>query len=91
VVYLPPSTLATTTAVENTYAALQSDIHTFEQKGNTIILGDFNSRVGKASQPLQHIGQCGVDENADAAGTALNNLLQATDMYALNGRSPNVG
>lgn len=52
-------------------------------------MGDFNSRVGSAPAPGQHIGEWGERITADAAGNALIQLLQETNLYTLNNREPN--
>lgn len=88
VVYLPPSTLTTADQVATTYAQLASDVQRFQSLGEVVLMGDFNSRVGKATHPGDHVGVWG-EETVDAAGRALVGLLSTTDMYALNGRTPN--
>lgn len=87
-VYLPPSTLDNRANIQSVYSALQMDIEAFKQKGEVIVLGDLNSKVGKASCAGDHIGEWGEDEPANDAGQALIDMLKATDMYTLNGRHP---
>jgi hypothetical protein len=87
-VYLPPASVASAQAADATMAALQTDIAAFQSRGRVVVMGDFNSRIGRAAAPAAHVGAWGVDEQPDAAGSALTRLMQATDLYALNGRTP---
>jgi hypothetical protein len=89
-IYIPPSQLTTAALAAQTYRALSTDIIRFKQLGEVAILGDFNSRVGCADEPHTHIGQYGENVPADTAGKELKALLQLTDMYTLNGRTPNM-
>ena len=84
-VYLPPSSLETVAAIETTYAQLKTDILDFKARGTVVVLGDFNSKVGKAAAAGQHIGEWGGDD-CDRAGQALRDLLNLTDLYTLNNR-----
>ncbi|KAF8064477.1 LINE-1 reverse transcriptase-like [Scenedesmus sp. PABB004] len=95
VVYLPPASLESAALRADTYAQLQTDIQRFQERGEVLVLGDFNSSVGssapaeqQADQPPARIGQCGESGAPDAAGQALLAMLDATDLYALNGRAP---
>ena len=84
-VYLPPSSLESAAAIETTYQQLKTDILDFKARGTVIVLGDFNSKIGKADAAGQHIGEWGGDD-CDRAGEALRELLQLTDLYTLNNR-----
>jgi hypothetical protein len=86
IVYLPPSALTTADQITSTYAALQTDIQHFAGQGTTVVIGDFNSRVGRAPVAGEHIGQYGEVES-DAAGMALRNTLVATTLFSLNDRT----
>jgi hypothetical protein len=87
--YIPPCHLTTNAAIEEAYTALRADIDRFQQQGEVMVMGDFNSRVGTAPTTGQHIGEWGEAMPADRAGTALINLLHATNLYLLNNRRPN--
>jgi hypothetical protein len=84
-VYIPPSDLTTADAIRTAYDALTTDTRRFQAQGEVLLMGDFNSRVGSASQPNQHIGEWG-EPTADAAGAALLDMLRSTDLFALNSR-----
>lgn len=84
-IYLPPSKLQTAESITNAYALLQQDVNTYNAQGRVFLMGDFNSRVGKAATEGEHIGKWG-ELTTNAAGTALTSLLNANDLFALNGR-----
>lgn len=84
-VYLPPSALSSAAAIAAAYAELQQDINAFSVRGRVCLMGDFNSRVGRAAGAGDHVGQWG-EHTSDAAGAALRALLAANDLFALNGR-----
>lgn len=88
-VYIPPGDLTTAEAVGAVYASLLRDVRRFQSLGEVVLMGDFNSRVGSAAHPNDHIGQHGEPE-ADAAGRSLLQLLRATDLFALNNRTIDV-
>jgi hypothetical protein len=85
-VYIPPSSLTTAQLVQTTYQQLQADIQAFQLRGNTVVIGDFNSRVGTADACGQHVGQLG-EVVVDAAGRSMVAMLQATNMFSMNGRT----
>jgi hypothetical protein len=87
-VYLPPSALSTAQLAMDAYAQVTLDVQRFQALGEVVLMGDFNSRVGMAAQPLQRVGQWG-ETTTDAAGQALLDMLAATNMYTLNGRTAN--
>lgn len=86
-VYLPPSTLSNADSIATTYAAVQTDIESFAQRGDTIVVGDFNSRVGRALTAGACVGQYG-EVHLDAAGQALRDVLGRTGLVCLNDRTP---
>ena len=83
-VYMPPVAVA---EEEQHWAALMEDILAFQEKGQVVVLGDFNARVGSAAVNLDVIGRFG-ETHANASGQRLIQLLHGTGMYALNGRAP---
>lgn len=94
-VYLPVAGAAGTTS--STYAAaldaLREDTTHFSGRGEVILMGDFNTRVGRAGAPYERIGQHGENLNASQGGAheranLLLDFLNAADMYVLNGRRP---
>lgn len=85
-VYLPPDSLGNAVRVEATLNLLHMDIRRFQEKGEVVVMGDLNARVGRAQAAGGHIGEHGEPGPADAAGARLVRLLSATDLYLLNGR-----
>ena len=67
------------------HSALHSDVQHFAQRGDTVLIGDFNSRVGRADTSGQHVGQYGEVE-LDAPGRALRTLLETNNLFCLNDR-----
>ena len=83
-VYLP--TDGTSVAiVDRILEDLQTDVLHLAERGEVIMLGDFNSRVGRASVHMDRIGIYGEDSR-NSRGTKLLRFLEAIDMYAVNGR-----
>jgi hypothetical protein len=85
-VYIPPSALTSSESAHNAYTALQTDIQRFQEMGTTLVMGDFNSRVGSASAPGAHMGEWGEDIQMDIAGNAMLRMLEETNLYTLNNR-----
>ena len=86
-VYMAPVVAAT---MDRHYEALVQDVAAFQRKGQVLVMGDFNARVGSATSPMDVIGQYGEDVcNRD--GARLIDLLHASDLYCLNGRQPLYG
>ena len=69
------------------YAAVMEDILGYQEKGQVVVLGDFNARVGSATTNFDVIGRFG-KTHSNASGQRLIHLLHGTSMYALNGRHP---
>jgi hypothetical protein len=88
-VYLPPSTLGTNATATTTFSQLLEDVQRFQQLGDVVLMGDFNSRVGSAARPGERIGQWRQPGNPDVAGRALFTFLTSADLYSLNGRCAN--
>jgi hypothetical protein len=88
-VYLPPSALDTAAGVASAFSQLLADVQRFQQLGEVVLMGDFNSRVGAATHPGERVGQWGEPGMPDVGGRALLTFLASTDLYALNGRRAN--
>ena len=83
-VYMP---LVAAAEEEQHYAALMEDILAFREKGQVVVLGDFNARVGSATTDSDVIGSFG-EIHTNANGQHLIQLLLGTSMYASNGKLP---
>ena len=104
-VYLPPSASNYYTQVEGVsfdehMKTLQQDIAMFQEKGQVIVMGDFNSRIGRLNEwdlldphIRRHYDTHGVkdrrskDNVINNAGRRLISLCEGTGIYILNGRS----
>ena len=76
-VYMPPVAAA---EEEQHYAALMEDILVNQEKGQVVVLGDFNARVGSAAANFDVIGRFG-ETHTNANGQRLIHLLHGTSMY----------
>ena len=83
-VYMPTVAVA---EEEQHYAALMEDVLAFQEKGQVVVLGDFNASVGSAAVNFDVIGRF-EETHTNASGQRLIQLLHGTGMYALNGRPP---
>jgi hypothetical protein len=61
------------------------DVAGFQRRGQVMVLGDFNARVGSSACAFNVIGKYGED-HCIANGKRLIQLLHASHTYALNGR-----
>ena len=68
-VYMPTDCTGTAT-IDDAYNLLKENVLTFKQKGKFVLLGDFNTRVGKSSQVDDVIGMFGED-TCNASGNKL--------------------
>ena len=83
-VYMPPVALA---EEEQHWASLMDEILAFQEKGQVVVLGDFNARVGSAALNTDVIGRFG-EIHTNASDQRLIQLLHGTGMYALKDRVP---
>jgi exonuclease III len=87
VVYMPDMTKPAAVRDE-AYAQLQQDLLHLSSLGSVVVMGDFNARVGKASDNVAHIGMYGEPNNdINANGQLLLSMLASLDMYSLNART----
>ena len=73
--------------LQTAYEQLQQDVARFQQLGLVVLLGDFNARCGRASQPGSTQGEYG-EETLNGSGTRLLTMLEAASLYLANGRRP---
>ena len=83
-VYMPPVPAA---EEEQHYAAVMEDILGFQEKGQVVVLSNFNARVGSAATNFDIIDRFG-KTHSNASGQRLIHLLHGTSMYSLDGRHP---
>ena len=70
------------------FEKLKLDMASFRRKGELLLIGDFNARVGSAQGPHEHIGMHGEAITPNSNGKLLKQLLQDEGLFALNGREP---
>ena len=83
-VYMPTTT-ASASMTDACYENLKEDVLIFKEKGR-VLLGDFNARVGKASEIDDVIGMFG-EETPNNNGEKLVSFLTEVDLVSCNGRT----
>ena len=68
------------------FESLQADLGSFKRKGEVVLCGDFNARVGKGNHPNEHVGMYGEALDVKDSGKLLRKMLGDHSMYTLNGR-----
>ena len=84
-VYVPPSSKKVASKAQENFGQIGEDVQRFSRKGEVVMVGDFNSRVGKASSRGQAIGQHGEDKVNDN-GVRMLEFLGSNELMVLNGR-----
>ena len=82
-VHVPPKNVAS--KAQGDFGQIGQDVQRFRRKGEVVMVGDFNARVGKASSRGQAIGQHGEDKVNDNGVRTLN-VLASNELMALNRR-----
>ncbi|CAB1102258.1 unnamed protein product [Ectocarpus sp. CCAP 1310/34] len=85
-VYVPPSSKKVASKAQENFGQIGEDVQRFSRKGEVVMVGDFNSRVGKASSRGQAIGQHGEDKVNDN-GVRMLEFLGSNELMVLNGRT----
>ena len=70
--------------VESCYGRLKEDV-SFREKGQVVLLGDFNARVGRSVEVDDMIGMFGED-TCNASGNRLISFLNEVELVVCNGR-----
>ena len=83
-VYMPTDSTSVA-AVDAGCVRLKEDVLSFRQKGNVVLLGDFNARVGRSVELDDVIGMFGED-TCIASGNKLVSFLNEVEMVVCNGR-----
>ena len=82
-VYVPPKNVASKD--QEDFGQIGQHVQRFRRKGEVVMVGDFNARVGKASSRGQAIGQHGEDKVNDNGVRTLK-VLGSNELMALNRR-----
>ena len=83
-VYMPTDSTSVA-AVESCYGRLKEDVLSFREKGQVVLLGDFNARVGRSVEVDDVIGMFGEDI-CNASGNRLISFLNEVELVVCNGR-----
>ena len=90
VVYLVPNDRSGMN--EDTLQELQQDIISFKERGEVMVMGDFNCRIGELSNcitsgdsEIVEIGRCSEDRVETLQGRKLIEKLNAVDLVVMNG------
>ena len=83
-VYMPTDSTSVA-VVESCYGRLKEDVLSFREKGQVVLLGDFNARVGRSVEVDDVIGMFGED-TCNASGNRLISFLNEVELVVCNGR-----
>ena len=83
-VYMPTDSTSVA-VVESCYGRLKEDVLSFREKGQVVLLGDFNARVGRSVDVDDVIGMFGED-TCNASGNRLISFLNEVELVVCNGR-----
>ena len=81
-----PTTTASVSTMDACYENLKEDVLIFKEKGKVMLLGDFNARVGTASEIDEVIGMFG-EETSNNNGERLVSFLTEVDLVSCTGRT----
>ena len=77
---------ASVSTMDACYKNLKEDVLIFKEKGKVMLLGDFNARVGTASEINEVIGMFG-EETSNNNGEKLVSFLTEVNLVSCNGRT----
>ena len=80
------TTTASASTMDACYENLKEDVLIFKEEGTVLLLGDFNARVGKASEIDDVIGMFG-EETSNNNGEKLFSFLTEVDLVSCNGHT----
>ena len=83
-IYMPTDSVAVS-VVDASYDNLKEDVLAFREKGQVVLLGDFNARVGKSYDLDDVIGIFGED-TSNSSGNRLISFLNEVELVICNGR-----
>ena len=83
-VYMPTDS-ENVSFIESSYSALKEDVLRMKERGQVVLLGDFNARVGKSSELDDVIGMFG-EGKCNASCNRLISFLNEVELVVCNGR-----
>ena len=81
-VYMPTDSTSVA-VVESCYGRLKEDVLSFREKGQVVLLGDFNARIGRSVEVDDVIGMFGED-TCNASGNRLISFLNEVELVVEN-------
>ena len=81
-----PTTTANVSTMDACYENLKEDVLIFKEKGQVMLLGDFNARVGTASE-INVVTAMFSEETYNNNGEKLVSFLTEVDLVSCNGRT----
>ncbi len=80
-----PTDSENVSVIESSYSALKDDVLRMKERGQVVLLGDCNARVGKSSELDDIIGMFG-EGKCNASGNRLISFLNEVELVVCNGR-----
>ena len=86
-VYMPTDSTSSVSVMESCYERLKEDVLSFREKGNVVLFGDFNARVGRSAQIDDVVGMFG-ENMCNASGNRLLSFFNEVEQLLMicNGR-----
>ena len=56
---MPPESKSTAKEIQRKFGEIAVGIQKYKGQGEVVLVGDFNSRIGKASNPMRTMGNMG--------------------------------
>ena len=83
-VYMPTDS-ESVSVIESSYEELKEDVLRMKERGQVVLLGDFNARVGRSSELDDVIGMFG-EGKCNASGNRMISFLTEVELVICNGR-----
>ena len=84
-VYMPPESKNMVKDIRIGFEEVAADVQNFKRMGEVVLVGDFNSRIGRTTNPQGAIGQYG-EGATNKNGEEMLRFLDSSEMKVLNGR-----
>ena len=80
---MPPESKSTVKEVQKKFGEVAVDLRKYKRQGEEVLMGDFNSGIGNASNPNENIGQYGNVTN-NKNGAEMLEFLKSNEIKMLN-------
>ena len=84
-IHMPPESKSRVNDIQRGFGEIAADVHTYKRKGEVMVVGDLNARVGKAGQSDDITGQYGEDKK-NTNGVEMLKFLENDEMKTPNAR-----